>query len=81
VLTKLKTFIPTILPIPTVAKPVIAKGVLTLVELVSILYPMPKFEVSGYSFVLAPKAFTKEAAYDDIKPIIYKDMFEVPLTF
>jgi Reverse transcriptase (RNA-dependent DNA polymerase) len=86
VLIKLKKFIPTILPIPTVDKPVIPKGVepgrvLTPVELVNILYPKPTFEVSGYSFVMGPKVFTKEAAYDNIKPIKYKDMFEVPLTF
>jgi hypothetical protein len=85
-LTKLKKFIPTILPIPNVDKPVIPKGVepgrvLTQVELVNILYPMPTFKISGYSFVMGPKVFTKEAAYDDIKPIKYKDMFEVPLTF
>jgi hypothetical protein len=42
---------------------------------------MLTFEVSGYSFVMGPKVFTKEAAYDNIKPIKYKDMFKVPLTF
>jgi hypothetical protein len=81
VLIKLNKFIPTILPTLNVAKPVIPKGVepgtvLTPVELVSILY-----QDSGYSFVMGPKVFTKEAAYDNIKPIKYKDMFEVPLTF
>jgi hypothetical protein len=76
----------TILPIPTVEKLVIPKAVepgrvLMPVELVNILYPMPTFEVSGYSFVMGSKVFTKEAACDNIEPIKYKDIFEVPLTF
>jgi hypothetical protein len=75
VLTKLKKFISTILPTPTVKTPVVPNGTepgraLTPVELVNILFPMPTVEAFGYLFVV-DAVDDVVIAYDNIEPIKY----------
>jgi hypothetical protein len=72
-------------PPPCVTKPSIHHNeepgrVPWAVELVNILYPMPGTKVSGYSLV-ADTVKTIVHAFDNVEPIKYTDMFEVPLTF
>jgi hypothetical protein len=50
------------------------------VELVNILYLMPGTAVFGH-LLLVEKVDSIAHAFDNVEPIKYKDMFEVPLTF
>jgi hypothetical protein len=82
-LKKCVNFKPT--PPPRVVKPLVhneaePERVPWAVELVNILYPMPGMMASGH-LLMVEKVDSIVNAFDNVKPIKYKDMFEVPLTF
>jgi hypothetical protein len=85
VITRLKkcvNFKPT--PPPRVLKPLVHNEeepgrVPWAVELVNILYPMPGTVVSDH-LLMVEKVDSIVHAIDNVKPIKYKNMFEVPCT-